>query len=177
MWSRHAPSSPPPAVAVRQASWRSHYVGSSPPSCALPMPAAPPPRWTSLGFHGFLWDSRWFNSVLWGIELDLMGFFKDLMGFYGIQGDLIGFLWDLMRLDFFIWLFWDLVGFYDVFLELNVMFWGHLRGMQPTKWMEVLSRNSSRNRRCSIAIFEYRRGNRFMAPVNCRIYRYALYLP
>jgi hypothetical protein len=83
-----------------------------------------------------------------------MGFFKDLMGFYGIQGDLIGFLWDLMRLDFFIWLFWDLVGFYDVFLELNGMFWGHLRGMQPTKWMEVLSRNSSRNRRCSIAIFE-----------------------
>ena len=109
--------------------------------------------------------------------MDLMGFFKDLMGFYGIQGDLIGFLWDLMRLDFFIWLFWDLVGFYDVFLELNGMFWGHLRGMQPTKWMEVLSRNSSRNRRCSIAIFEYRRGNRFMAPVNCRIYRYALYLP
>lgn len=114
---------PPPAVAVRQASWRSRYVGSSPPSCARPMPAAPPPRWTSLGFHGFWWDSRRFNRVLSGIELDLMGFYE---GFNGVLWDSRGsnrILWDLMRLDFFIWLFWDFLGFSRVLLCFSGIEW------------------------------------------------------
>ena len=58
----------PPAVAVRQASRRSRYVGSSPPSCARPMPAAPPPRWTTSGFHVFVWGSWRFHGGFMGCK-------------------------------------------------------------------------------------------------------------